>query len=134
MTQQITRRRRKKPSSSRLPTLDLGTWGRFYVHPLPKNLHIPSLSKRRGEGRIERVCLHCQTPFKTNREEQRFCKSGCRTYNNRLKRAAIVRWMIDQGVPVFTVLDALEISGMAIIARKMEAMGLFWSGQKWEKK
>lgn len=134
MIQKTTRRKTRKPSSSALYSLDLGTWGRFYVHPRPENFKMPRFPKSGAGLRISRQCLHCKQWFKTNREEQRFCKDGCRTYNNRLKRAAIVRWMIDQGVPTFTALDTLDVSGMAEVARKMEALGLFWDGMEWEKK
>lgn len=134
MTKEMTRLRRKKSLSSRLPMLDLGTWGQFYTWPYPQNFKMPRLSKSGAEGRIDACCLHCGKPFKTNREEKTFCKPGCRTYNNRLKRAGIVRWLIDQGVPMFTALDTLEISGMAVVGRKMEALGLYWNGQSWEKK
>lgn len=134
MIQKITRRKGQKPLSSALYKLDLGTWGRFNVFPRPENFKMPHFSKSGGGGRINRQCLHCNQWFTTNRDEKTFCKPGCRTYNNRLKRGAIVRWMIDQGVPLFTALDAMEVSGLAVMGRKMEEMGFVWDGQSWSKK
>lgn len=89
-----------------------------------------------GSGVVKRllkVCPHCLKPFKTNREDQVFCTAGHRTYNNRLKRDAIVRWMIESGIPRDTALDTMDISGLAVMGRKMETMGFVWNGQSWEK-
>lgn len=133
-TQKITRPQAKKALSPTPNCIDLGTWGQFQTYPAPQNFKMPRLLKRGGEGRIHRLCDQCGRPFSTNREEQRFCKRGCRTYNNRKKRDGIARWMIDQGIPYNVALDTLEIKGMATLARQMQAMGLFWNGQAWEKK
>jgi hypothetical protein len=134
MTQRTTRQKTRKPLSPPLYRLNLGTWGRFYVWDSPHNFRMPRIVGSGAVKRLHKVCLHCLKPFKTNREEQRFCKGGCRTYNNRLKRDAIIRWMIEQGIPRDTALDTMDVSGLAVMGRKMESMGYVWNGQSWGKK
>lgn len=100
----------------------------------PQKFKMPRFVGSGAEKRLQKVCFHCNRVFKTNRDEQLFCKDGCRTYNNRQKRAAIVRWMIDHGIPYDTALDTMEIKGLALLSRQMETLGLFWNGSSWEKK
>lgn len=134
MTQGTTRQKARKTLSPPLYRLNLGTWGRFYVWDSPHNFRMPRMVGSGVVKRLQKVCLHCRQPFKTNRDEQVFCKDGHRTYNNRLKRDAIVRWMIEGGIPRDTALDTMEISGLAVMGRKMESMGFVWDGQSWSKK
>lgn len=134
MTQRTIRQKAQTALPPPLYRLNLGTWGRFYVWDSPHNFRMPRFVGSGAVKRLLKVCPHCLQPFKTNREEQVFCKDGHRTYNNRLKRDAIVRWMIAGGIPRDTALDTMEISGLAVMGRKMESMGFVWDGQSWSKK
>ncbi len=134
MTQKITRHKPRMSLPLSSETLNLGTWGRFYTWPAPQNFKMPRFPRRGGGGRFDKACFHCLKPFKTNRREQRFCKDGCRTYDFRLKGDEIVRYLMSEGMPFDTASDLLELSGIAVLSRKMETMGFVWDGQSWGKK
>lgn len=134
MTERTTRQKTRKPLSPPLYRLNLGSWGRFYVWDSPHDFRMPRMVGSGAVKRLQKVCFHCLKPFKTNREEQRFCKDGCRTYNFRRKGDEIVRFLMSEGMPFDKATDLLEISGTSKLSRKMETMGYIWNGQSWGKK
>lgn len=121
----------QKPLSPTPKIMNLGTWGRFQVSPLPQNV-IDALRRRSGgEKRFSGVCLHCQKGFQTNRENQQFCRPGHRTYNNRLKRARLVEWLEMRGMTREQAEELIEKKGLSVLVKTMLQSGWCWTGREW---
>lgn len=134
MIQQTMRKSGQKALSPTPKMIDLGTWGRFQTYPLPENIKLPRRFSSGGGGRLLVVCDHCLQPFKTNRRNQRFCKPGCRTYNNRLKHAGIVAWLEGRGMTYDTANDLMETKGLTALSETMHKAGWEWTGQEWRQR
>lgn len=134
ITQKIMPIQAQKPLSPTPKFMNLGTWGRFQVSPVPKNVIDACLCRSGGEKRFSGVCLHCQETFKTNRENQQFCRPGHRTYNNRLKRARLVEWFQARGMSHIQADEWIEKKGLSVLVKTMLASGWTWTGRAWVQK
>lgn len=131
MIRETTPKSRQKALSPTPILLDLGTWGRFHLFPVPENFKLPHSRKGGGGGRFSKVCGHCGQGFKTNRQKQVFCKAGCRTYDNRLKRAGVVAWLEGRGMTYDKATDLLDLKGLKALSETMDKAGLEWNGEQW---
>lgn len=131
ITQKITPHQAQKPLSPAPQIMNLGTWGRFQVCPVPENVIDAYRRHSGGEKRFSGVCLHCQKRFETNRENQEFCRPGHRTYNNRLKRARLIDWFESRGMTYDQATDLIEKKGLSVLVKTMLQSGWTWTGREW---
>lgn len=132
--QKITPFQAQKPLSPAPRIMNLGSWGRFQVSPPPQSAIDDYHRCSGGDKLFLKTCCHCQTAFKTNRENQEFCRPGHRTYNNRLKRLRLIDWFETHGLTYDQATDLIEKKGLSVLVKTMLQTGWQWTGREWVQK